>query len=186
MAAKAEFESTVMPHLDSVFRGALAVSRNRQTAEDLTQTTMLKALERFESFREGSNCKAWLLRIMRNTWIDRLRHRKVVGPKLPVEEQLLAEPEPPQETNWSDARDLIENFSDEQVIKALLELPEDQRLTLYLSDVEQLRHDEVGEIMGIAVGTVKSRTSRARAMLKDRLMAYAQDMGLAGERLSDE
>ncbi|MFP4054013.1 MAG: RNA polymerase sigma factor [Phycisphaerae bacterium] len=175
-----------MPHLDSVFRGALAVSGNRQTAEDLTQTTMLKALERFDSFREGSNCKAWLMRIMRNTWIDRLRHRKVVGPKLPVEEQLLAEPRPPEETNWSDARDLIENFSDQEVIKALLELPEDQRLTLYLSDVEQLRHDEVGEIMGIAVGTVKSRTSRARAMLKDRLLTHARDMGLTGERLNDE
>jgi RNA polymerase sigma-70 factor, ECF subfamily len=186
MANKSEFDSTVLPHLDSVFRGALAVSRDRQMAEDLTQTTILKALERFGSFREGSNCKAWLLRIMRNTWIDILRHRKVVGPQVSVEEQLLAEDEEPDLTAWSDARDLIENFSDEDVINALLELPEDQRLTLYLSDVEQLKHEEVGEIMDVAVGTVKSRTSRARSELKKKLMDHAKDLGLAGERMSDE
>jgi RNA polymerase sigma-70 factor (ECF subfamily) len=75
---------------------------------------------------------------------------------------------------------LIENFSDEQIIKALSELPEDQRLTLFLTDVEQLSQKEVAQITGVAVGTVKSRASRARAELKNKLSSYAKEMGLMG------
>ncbi len=185
MADRNQFESTVLPYLDTLYRAAMAMSGQRAMAEDLTQTTVLKALERFESYREGSNCKAWLLRIMRNTWIDELRHRKVKGPELQAEEALLPDTSstPEDQTRWTDARDLLENFSDEQIIKALMELPEDQRLTLYLSDVEELKHEEVGEIMSVAVGTVKSRTSRARNALKERLREHARDLGLAGERM---
>ena len=75
---------------------------------------------------------------------------------------------------------MIENFSDEQIIKALSELPEDQRLTLFLTDVEQLSQKEVAQITGVAVGTVKSRASRARAELKNKLSSYAKEMGLMG------
>jgi RNA polymerase sigma-70 factor (ECF subfamily) len=82
------------------------------------------------------------------------------------------------ETVWSDAEDLLENFSGDQIIKAMSNLPEDQRLTLYLTDVEGLDHEEVSEIMEVAVGTVKSRVSRARARLKTMLSAYDKEMGL--------
>jgi RNA polymerase sigma-70 factor (ECF subfamily) len=182
MADRESFEQTVMPHVTSLYRAAMAMSREPAVAEDLTQTTVLKALERFESFREGSNAKAWLLRILRNTWIDRLRHKKVVGPTVQAEEQLLADSEGPEETRWSNPRDLLENFSDEEVIHALMELPENQRLTLYLVDVEQLSHEEAAEILSVAEGTVKSRTSRARAELKSKLEAHARDLGLTGGR----
>ncbi len=83
-------------------------------------------------------------------------------------------------TVWSDAEDLLENFSDEQVIEALRRLPEDQRLTLFLTDVEQLNQQEVAEITGVPVGTVKSRTSRARSELKSYLLSYAKEMGFTG------
>ncbi len=182
MTTQPTYEQTVLPHLDSVYRAALAVSGNPATADDLTQTTMLKALERFETFRPGSNPKAWLLRIMRNTWIDRLRHRKVVGPEVQADETLLAGEEAVEPTAWTDAADLIDNFADEEVIHALQELPPDQRLALYLSDVEQLKHEEIGEIMDVAVGTIKSRTSRARAALRDRLYQHALDLGIVGRR----
>jgi len=144
------------------------------------QETFLKAFERFESFQPGTNCKAWLLQILRNIWIDQLRRKKIAGHQLPLAEQIIADRSHDNETVWSNAEDLIENFSDEQIIKALSELPEDQRLTLFLIDVEQLSQKDVARITGVAAGTVKSRTSRGRAALKGRLASYAKKMGLMG------
>lgn len=179
MADRREFENMAMPHLDAVFRAAFALCGRREGAEDLAQETFTKALERFGSFRLGTNCRAWMLTILRNTWIDQLRHKKVAGPEVPVDEALLPAPSPPERTAWTDAEDILENFSDEDVIGAMKQLPDDQRLTLFLVDVEQLAQQEVAEIMGVAVGTVKSRTSRARSTLRQKLMAHAKDLGLA-------
>ena len=96
---------------------------------------------------------------------------------MPLLETLVAEEKGDEETTWSDAEDLLENFSDDQVIQAMRQLPDDQRLTLFLIDVEQLSQEEVAQITGVAVGTVKSRTSRARMELRRRLMSYAKEMG---------
>ena len=174
------FEKVALAHLDAVYRAAVALCGRRQEADDLAQETFLRAFERFASFRPGTNCKAWLLRILRNIWIDQLRRKKIAGNELPLAEQTVADEGRENETVLSNAEDLIENFSDEQVIKALSELPEDQRLTLFLIDVEQLSQEEVALITGVATGTVKSRTSRGRAALKERLAAYAKSMGLSG------
>ena len=180
MADVKDFEQTALPHLDAVYRAALALCADAQRAQDLAQTTFCKALEKFASFQAGTNCKAWLLRILRNTWFDELRHRKVVGTTVSIEEDLLAGPEEPESTTWSDPQDLLENFSDEQVIRALAELPDEQRLTLYLIDVERLGQEEVARITGVAVGTIKSRTSRARAAMRNKLEAHARDLGWMG------
>ncbi len=174
------FEEIALPHLNAVYRAAVAICGHQREADDLVQDTFLRAIEGFELFEQGTNCKAWLLQILRNTWIDRLRHRKIVGRIMTLDEEIVAETSKDYETVWSNAGDLIENFSDEQIIKALSELPEDQRLTLFLSDVEQLSQKEVAQITGVAVGTVKSRASRARAELKDKLSFYAKQMGLIG------
>lgn len=147
-------------------------------ADDLVQEAFLRAFERFELFQTGTNCRAWLLQILRNIWIDRLRRTKIAGQVLPLEDALVAEPIREDDVTWSNSEDLLENFSDERVIDALRELPEDQRLTLFLVDVEQLSQNEVAEIMGVATGTVKSRTSRGRAALKMRLASHAKEMGL--------
>ncbi|MCU0913565.1 MAG: RNA polymerase sigma factor [Planctomycetes bacterium] len=165
--------------MNSVYRAAVAVCGRSDEAEDLTQMTFMKALERFDTLEPGTNCRAWLFQIMRNTWIDRLRHRKVAGNPVPIEEDLVTPP-PAEPTVWSDAEDLLNNFSDERVIEALRRLPEDKRLTLFLIDVEQLNQQEVAEITGVAVGTVKSRTSRARNELKSYLLSYAKEMGFTG------
>lgn len=174
------FNEVVMPHLDAVYRAAVALSGRTSQADDLTQTTMLKALETLDSFAEGTNCKAWLLRILRNTWIDVLRRRKTAGTAIPIDESLLAAPEDPAATEWSNPHDLLENFSDEEVIETLTELPDDQRLALYLVDVELLDHREVADMLGVPVGTIKSRTSRARAILRKKLQAKAKDLGFTG------
>jgi len=176
------FEKIALPHLDAVYRAAVALCGRSGDADDLAQETFLRAFERFELFQIGTNCKAWLLQILRNIWIDRLRKLKVTGQVLPLDEAIVAEQTDEIDIVWSNSEDLLENFSDEQVINALRELPEDQRLTLFLIDVEQLSQNEVAEIMGIAVGTVKSRTSRGRVTLKRTLASHAKEIGLMRER----
>ena len=177
MAEARDFEKIATPHMGSVYRAAYSLSGDAARAEDLVQATFLKALQRFGTFEPGTNCKAWLMQILRNTWIDELRHAKVVGTTVPADENLPADRPGAEATSWSDARDVLENFSDEQVIKALGELGDDQRLTLYLIDVEQLSQEEVAGITGVPVGTVKSRLSRARSALEMRLEAHARDLG---------
>ncbi len=177
MANISEFENTATPYVDAVYRTAFALSGRQEKAEDLTQDTFAKALERFDSFRLGTNCKAWLLRILRNTWIDELRHMRVVGPQVAINEAILPAPEHAEKTVWTSAADILDNFSDEEVIRAMRQLPDEQRLTAFLIDVEQLSHEEVAEITDVAVGTVKSRTSRARAALRQMLLAHARDLG---------
>jgi len=182
MADKKDFESVAMPHLETVYRAAVALCRRREEAEDLVQITYAKALERFESFDPGSHCKAWLLQILRNTWLDELRHRKVVGTVVSVEASQPALPDPPhvEEAAWTNAKDVLEHFADDEVRRALGELPDEQRLTLFLVDVEGLSQEEAAEVMEVAPGTIKSRTSRARETLKRKLMAHAKEMGLLG------
>ena len=169
-----------MVHLDAVYRGAFALCAKADMAEDLVQTTFLKAFERFESFQSGTNCKAWLMQILRNIWIDRLRHNKFAAQQMPFDEKLIADRPHANEMVWSNAQDMMENFSDEQVIRALQELGANQRLTLFLADVEGFSQNEIARITGVEVGTVKSRISRARAQLKKKLASYADQMGLTG------
>lgn len=176
------FESEVLAQLDVLYRAAWTMCRNGDEAEDLVQATVLKALEKQSQFAPGGSVKAWMLRILRNTWYDRLRHLRVVGPTVQAEQIPLADDPPEDELVWSDAEDLLENFSDELVIAALRDLPEHQRLALYLADVEQLPLADVAEILDVAEGTIKSRTSRARNALKRRLQAHAEDLGLTGPR----
>lgn len=176
------FDETALVHLDVVFRAAMALCGQRDVADDLVQTTFVKAWQRFDTFRPGSNAKAWLFQILRNQWIDQLRRREVAGSSVPLEEDRVDERVQVTETVWSNAHDLLENFADDQVIRALGRLPEDQRLVLYLVDVEQMSHKDVAEIVGVAVGTIKSRTSRARSTLKQELMEYAREMGFVDRR----
>jgi RNA polymerase sigma-70 factor, ECF subfamily len=185
MADNREFAAVAMPHLESVYRAAVALCRRPEEADDLVQMTYTRALERFGSFRPGTNCKGWLLAILRNLWIDELRHRKVVGTVVSMEEggPMPAEPphaaDPPASGN---VLEVLDDFSDDQVRRAMGDLPEDQRLALLLVDVEGLSQEEVAAVLGVPEGTVKSRTSRARAALKEKLMAHAKDLGLLGRK----
>jgi RNA polymerase sigma-70 factor, ECF subfamily len=176
-----EFEQVALKHLEAVYRVAVALG-GVGLAEDLTQVTFTKAWKRFETFRRGTSCKAWLFQILRNTWIDELRHLRVAGTHLPLDEDLIPEPKSPETTAWTDAEDLLDNFSDEQVIAALSGLPPDQRLALYLVDVERLPLAQIAEITGVAIGTVKSRAGRGRAKLRRDLQKLAADLGLTGRR----
>ena len=133
MGDRDRFETDALGHLDVLFRAAWSLCRDQAQAEDLVQVTYLKALQKFESFEPRGSLKSWLLRILRNTWFDELRHRRVVGPTVSADEIPLAGQAGQEDLVWSDAEDLLENFSDEQVIRALKELPEHQRLALLQS-----------------------------------------------------
>lgn len=172
------FEKFALPYLDTVYRTAMALCGRAAEADDLTQTTFVKAMENFGSFKTGSNAKAWLLTILRHAWIDELRRRKTRRvSSLPIDENTVEQPPQAEESVWTDSQDLLENFSDEQVIEALKQLPDDQRLTLFLIDVEGFTQEETAQITGTAPGTVKSRTSRARNNVKQQLAKYASGMG---------
>jgi RNA polymerase sigma-70 factor (ECF subfamily) len=177
------FEEIALPHLNSVYRAAVAICRKPDVADDLVQVTFLKAMEKFGSFKSGTNCKAWLLTILRNSWIDELRHKKYDNYSVQLDENMIEEQSQTEESTWTNAEDLLENFSDEQIIKALGQLPDDQRLTLFLIDVEQYSQEDVAQITDVAIGTVKSRTSRARGILKQQLEQYSKEMGYSrGEK----
>ena len=180
MADRSEFESIAMVYLDTVYKAAVSLCSEHEDAKDLVQMTFLKAFERFESFEKDTNCKAWLLSILRNKWIDLMRHRSTIGQVLQIDESIIACQEQNDEIKHLNCEDLLANFSDEQIIKALRSLPAEQRFPLFLADVEQLSHEDVAEIMDMPVGTVKSRTSRARAILRTKLFSYAKEMGFTG------
>lgn len=175
-----EFEEHVVPLLDALYRAARTWTGNEQEAADLVQSTCVKALERFTSFEPGS-CRAWMMRIMRNIWIDQLRHRRVAGKVVSIEEELEA-PVASAEISGTELKEMLEQFSDAEVIRTLRELPEIQRMALFLTDVEELSQEEVAEVLDVAVGTVKSRVSRARAVLRHKLEGYAREMGFLERR----
>jgi RNA polymerase sigma-70 factor, ECF subfamily len=176
-ANRKDFEEIALPHIDPVYRAAVALCGSGQEAEDLVQTTFLKAFEKFDTFTSGTDCKGWLMRILRNTWIDKLRKISAVGSTVFFDEASIPQPTITEDPVWSNARDLLENFSDDQVIRAMSELSDEQRLTLFLVDVEQLDMGEVAKILNVPVGTVKSRSNRARNILKIKLAAHAKDLG---------
>ena len=177
-----DFENIVLPYLDTVYRAAVALCGYNQDAEDLAQTTFMKAFEKFGTFEPGSDCKSWLIRILRNTWIDKLRQKSTAGATISFDETAVDPPPPTDQIAWSNAQDLLENFSDETVIRAMQELSDEQRLTLFLVDVEQMNVDRAAKILGVAPGTVKSRSNRARAHLKEKLTAHARDLGFLERR----
>jgi RNA polymerase sigma-70 factor, ECF subfamily len=176
-----DFEHLVLPLLDALYRAARTLTGDVDAAAELVQTACVKALDRFETFVPGTHGKAWMMKIMRNAWIDQIRHRQVAGPEIPLDEERL-EAAPVIETGETDFVQILERFSDERVIDALMELKEPQRMALFLNDVEGLSQEEVAEVLNVAVGTVKSRVSRARAILRDKLENHAREMGYLERR----
>ena len=114
-----DFEKVAICHVDAVYKAAVTLCNSTIEAEDLVQNTFLSAFEKFETFKEGSNCKAWLFKILRNKWIDQIRRNRLKGKTVSIEENIIAEPKQNPQTTWSNCEDLLDNFSDEQVIKAL-------------------------------------------------------------------
>jgi RNA polymerase sigma-70 factor (ECF subfamily) len=161
-----------------LYRFALSLTRDSAEADDLVQETYLKALRAFDSFQEGTHCKAWLFKILRNTHINRIRTR---GREVDMDDRMDAIQAVSLAgmagRSWStdpEAAALLAATRD-QLEKALAELPADFRTAVVLADVEGMSYKEVAEIMGTPIGTVMSRLFRGRRMMRDRLTAVLMD-----------
>jgi len=173
---RASFEREALVHLDVLYRVALRLSGNAADADDLVQETMLKAYRAWDQYEKGTNAKAWLLTILRHAFINeyrrRTRHPETVD--LDKIEPYAVFPEVQDEDPQGAFFDRI---VDDEVLRAIDQLPVAFRETLVLSDVEGMSYQEIAGILEIPVGTVKSRLFRARQLLQGKLYDYAVEMG---------
>ena len=188
MADQATFAEQAMPLMDSLYSAALRMTRNPADAQDLVQETYLRAYRGFGGFEEGTNLKAWLYRILTNTYINQYRAKKRRPEETDLEdvEQLylyrrLGGLE--AATAGRSAEDeLMDWFTDADVKEAVESLPENFRMAVLLADVEGFSYKEIAEILDIPIGTVMSRLHRGRRALQKQLYEYARTHGLAGQR----
>jgi len=178
----ARFERDALPYLDQLYSAAMRMTRNPQDAEDLVQETFAKAFSSFHQFREGTNLKAWLYRILTNTFINSYRKRQREPQQSmseDVEDWQLARAESHTSSGLKSAEtEALEHLPDSDVKEALSKLPEDFRLAVYLADVEGFPYKDIAEIMNTPIGTVMSRLHRGRRQLRGMLTDYARERGV--------
>lgn len=176
------FEAQALPLLDQLYGGALRMTRNPQDAEDLVQETYLKAYKNFHSFKQGTNLKAWLYRIMTNTYINSYRKQKRRPHESSAEDltdSQLYTTSAHDSTGLESAEvEALKAMPDTKITQAMAELPEDYRMVVYYADVEQLAYKEIAEIMDTPLGTVMSRLHRGRKLLRKALKDVARDRGI--------
>jgi RNA polymerase sigma-70 factor, ECF subfamily len=178
----ADFETEALQHLDALYGFALKLTRAPDDAEDLVADTVLRAFERWHQFHSGTNSRAWLFTILYHAFVS--RHRRTIAREAPSPEgedgRLLeavgdADPE----------GRFYDSFVDEEITRAIDNLPEEYRVVVTLSDLHELRYAEIADVVGIPEGTVKSRLFRGRRILQRKLAAYAVEMGYVRLRTAD-
>ena len=183
---KNRFTDEAMPLLDQLYGGALRMTRNPQDAEDLVQETYLKAYKAFDRFTPGTNLKAWLYRIMTNTYINTYRkkqRRPLVTSADEVTDNQLYTSSSHDSTGLESAEvEALKLMPNSRISEALNELNEDYRMVVYYADVEGLAYKEIAEVMDIPLGTVMSRLHRGRKQLREMLKDVAHDQGIGLER----
>lgn len=178
---KARFEAEAMQYVDQLHAAALRMARNRADAEDLVQEAYLKAFAAFHQYTPGTNLKAWLYRILTNTYINVYRKRQREPQQANsdrVEDWQLAAASSHDSRGLPSAEnEALARLPDSDIKEALASIPEDFRMAVYYSDVEGFSYKEIAEIMDIPLGTVMSRLHRGRKLLRDRLTDYAAERG---------
>ncbi len=176
------FTQEALPLLDQLYGAAMKMTRNPQDAQDLVQETYLKAFSAFASFQEGTNLKAWLYRIMTNSYINTYRKRQrepYLGAVDELEDWQLGGAESATAMSARSAEaEAIDRTPDAVVSEALNALPEDFRIAVYLADVEGFSYQEIADIAEVPIGTVMSRLHRGRTRLRKTLGEYAREQGV--------
>ncbi|MBM4055569.1 MAG: sigma-70 family RNA polymerase sigma factor [Planctomycetes bacterium] len=181
-----EFEEITMQHVDSLYNMAVRMSMNKEDAEDLVQETYLKAYRFFDTFQRGTNVKAWLFKILRNTFINKYRKAISTPNEVLYEdiELLNSHISPNNEADAKESMDTLEsriesldNVLEDDIKNAIDNLPVEYREAIIYSDIEELTYKDIAEITGVPIGTVKSRINRARSLLKKNLWNYAKERG---------
>lgn len=178
----ARFQRDALPYLDALYAGAMRLTANPTQAEDLVQDTMVKAYSAFHQFQEGTNLKAWLFRIMQNSFISDYRKARREPLKVStddLEDWQVSRLESEARTALPSAEEIVlDALPDGDVLDALKALPEEFRTAVYLADVEGFSYAEIAEIMGTPTGTVMSRIHRGRKRLREDLAEHARELGL--------
>lgn len=178
------FESEFMPHLDALYNFAYHLTQQEEDANDLVQDTFLKAYRFIESYERGTNAKAWLFKILKNSFINEYR-RKTNQPAKTDFEDYVAYQDSEEAAHIGDLDlrdDLFKSMIGDEITRALVSLPVDFRTILLLCDVEGFSYEEIAKIIDIPIGTVRSRLHRARNLMKEKLRDYAQKMGYKENR----
>lgn len=176
------FEQEALPHVDSLHGAALRMTRNATDASDLVQETFMHAFAGFNQFTEGTNMRAWLHRILMNSYISvyRKRQREVKTVSVDANEDFSLY-DMLVDAGTTPESELLDRLPDDEVKAALESLPEQFRITVLLADVEGFRYQEIAEITGVELGTVMSRLHRGRKALQRALWEYARSRGLVRE-----
>lgn len=179
-AKRKQFEAEALPHMDALYRTALRMTKNQTDAEDLVQETMVKAYRFWDKFEPGSNCRAWLFKIMTNIFINeyRSKSRTPVSVDLDdIDDNFLYGQLATVTLDRNPEEELFAKVFDDDVKKAIEELPDDFRLVVVLSFLEGFSYQEIADIVDLQLGTVKSRLHRGRKLLQKKLYDYAVKNG---------
>lgn len=174
-----DFEEEIIPHLDAMYNFALRLTSDPNDAEDLVQDTIVKAFRFFNSYEKGTNAKAWLFRILKNSYINNYRRQSKQPNQVDYDEvSSFYETIRADRTDTSDLEDrMFRDLIDDDISKALDELPEDFRTVVLLCDVEGFTYEEIANMLDVPIGTIRSRLHRGRNLLKTQLMEYAERRG---------
>jgi RNA polymerase sigma-70 factor (ECF subfamily) len=180
---QSDFRSEMLPHLDAMYNFALRLTMEPTDAEDLVQDTIVKAYRFFSSYEKGTNAKAWLFRILKNSYINNYRKKSKRPNEVDYDEvSTFYETIRADQTDTSDLEErLYRDMLDDTVTKALEDLPEDFRSVVLLCDVEGFTYEEIANMLDVPIGTIRSRLHRGRNLLRAALENYARKRGFSSE-----
>jgi RNA polymerase sigma-70 factor (ECF subfamily) len=178
-AKQHEFEVEALPHADLLYNYALRMTNNAADADDLVQETFLKAFRFWDKYEKGTNIRAWLFRILKNSYINRYRRESKEPDTVDYEEvQNFYNTIRDERSESSDLQEsAFGQLLDDDIATAIAKLPEDFRTVVILCDIEGLTYEEIAEFLAVPLGTVRSRLHRGRSLLREKLLVYAKDRG---------